>query len=329
MVSHLSDTLNTCTSDDGDLATSLALDAITSLCDSHTVNITSAWSVLSSKFRHENRSKALKSLYKFFAQIPHLQTATLEYEQLVDEALQHLWMTISHTNSSTELTREALNALQNYEPGTLLTMRHMPELYCQHLTGTPHEYIGSNGREVVDLQQELIPGDCWVQLLLKIKPDCRAAAADLIAHYIANEISGYRGNTYALPEGYAEPRNLKQLRFYSPLKAVVAYLVRQSKYEKVNEGHITTALRAISKKFPKPIPPLDWCFLHSFFHLSFEARKYCILIAKNQLLHSGTARRLLENFLTEFEPNCFEEDLLMLVLLLMPMLFIIKFLLFC
>ena len=44
----------------------------------------------------------------------------------------------------------------------------------------------------------------------------------------------------------------------------------------------------------------------------FEARKYCILIAKNQVYTSGTARRLLENFLVEFEPNCFEEDLLLL-----------------
>lgn len=99
---------------------------------------------------------------------------------------------------------------------------------------------------------------------------------------------------------------------------MVSYLVNQSRYgDHVAEPiAVTNALRSISKKFPKPIPPLDWSFLHSFFHLSFDTRKYCILIAKNQLLHSGTARRLLENFLAEFEPNCFEEDLLLLFSLL-------------
>ncbi|XP_036330695.1 focadhesin isoform X1 [Rhagoletis pomonella] len=315
LVSHLSDTLNSCTDDSGDLATSLALDAIVALCDSHTVNIVSTWRVLSNKFRHERRPRALKSLYRFFSHIPLLHTPTLEYEQLVDEALEQLWLTISRTDSEAEIVREALSALKNFEIGTLLAMRHIPIQYRQDIPGV-REFIG--GREVVDLQQEMVPGEIWVRLLQNIRPECGSAVADLIAHHIYAEINSYRSGVYRLPEGKPEPRKLQGLFPQSPLRAVVSYLVGQSRFgDHVTEPHVVTnALRAISKKFPKPIPPLDWCFLHSFFHLSFEARKYCILIAKNQLLHSGTAKRLLENFLADFEPNCFEEDLLLLFSLL-------------
>ncbi|XP_054738993.1 focadhesin [Anastrepha obliqua] len=315
LVSHLSDTLNTCTDDLGDLATSLALDAIVALCDSHTVNIVSTWRALSTKFRHERRPRALKSLYRFFAHIPLLHTPTLEYEQLVDEALEQLWLTVSRSDADPELVREALSALKNFEIETLLSMRHIPMQY-RHDTPGVREFVG--GREIVDLQQEMVPGEVWVRLLQNIRPECGSAAADLIAHHIYAEINSYRGGVYRLPEGKPEPRKLQGLFSQSPLRAVVNYLVGQSRFgDHVTEPHVVTnALRAISKKFPKPIPPLDWCFLHSFFHLSFEARKYCILIAKNQLLHSGTARRLLENFLGDFEPNCFEEDLLLLFSLL-------------
>ncbi|CAD7014015.1 unnamed protein product [Ceratitis capitata] len=315
LVSHLSDTLNSCTDDAGDLATSQALDAIVALCDSHTVNIVSTWRVLSNKFRHERRPRALKSLYRFFAHIPLLHTPTLEYEQLVDEALEQLWSTISRSDTEPELVREALAALKNFEINTLLCMRHIPIQYRQDTPGM-REFVG--GREVVDLQQEMVPGEVWVHLLQKIRPECGAAASDLIAHHIFAEINGFRSGVYRLPEGKPEPRKLQGLFPQSPLRAIVSYLVSQSRFgDHVTEPHVVTnALRAISKKFPKPIPPVDWCFLHSFFHLSFEARKYCILIAKNQLLHSGTAKRLLENFLAEFEPNCFEEDLLLLFSLL-------------
>lgn len=313
LVSHLSDTLNTCTDELGDLPTSLAFDAIVALCDSHTVNIVSTWRVLNSKFRHEKRPKTLKSLYRFFAHVPLLQTPTLEFEQLVDEALDQLWLTISRSDSDAEMVQEALAALKHYEIGVLLALRHIPPQFRQNLS-VAREYTAPNGREVVDLEQETIPGEVWVQLLQKIRPECGTAAADLIAHHISLEINGYRSGVYRLPEGRPEPRKLQGLYVTSPLRAVVSYLVNQSKFgEHVAEPiAVTNALRAISKKFPKPIPPVDWCFLHTFFHMSFDARKYCILIAKNQLLHSGTARRLLENFLSQFEPNCFEEDLQLL-----------------
>ncbi|XP_037941942.1 focadhesin-like [Teleopsis dalmanni] len=316
-VGILSETLTSNSDEAGDLPTSLALDAITLLCTNDVINITSAWNVLSNKFRHETRPRSLRSLFRFFARIPSLQTPTDDYEKLVDEALEQLWKTISHPDSKSDLVKEAFSALKDYDPSSMLTLRHIPIQYRQHIRAV-QEYIGSSGREVVDLQRDRIPGECWVQVLQQMRPDCGGAVADLIAHFIYNEINEYRSGVYRLPEGKPEPRKLTQLTKHSPLREIINYLVHQAQLgDHITEPHVVTnALRAISKKFPKPIPPIDWSFLYSFFHISFDTRKYCILIATNQVLYSGTARRLLENFLLDFEPNCFEEDLLLLFSLL-------------
>lgn len=314
LLPHLSNTLNSCTEESGDLATSLALDAIYSLCDSHTVNIASTWQALGSKFRAEQRPQALKSLYHLFGLVPLLQTPTMEYEKLADDALEQLWQAISRPNTDAAQVRNALVALKSYEPGNTMCLRHIPPQFRFEIVGG-----GGATREVVSLQQEdLIPGEVWVQLLQKIRPECGDSAADLVAHYIGNEISGFRSGVYRLPEGKPEPRKLMGLFATSPLRAVCNYLVSQARFgDYVPEPYaVTFALRALSKRFTKPIPPMDWSCLTSFFHLSFDARKYCIMLAKNQALHSGTARRLLENFLADFEPNCFEEDLLLLFSLL-------------
>lgn len=327
MVTQLSTTFNTFTDDEGDLATSLALDALTALCNSNTVNMASTWRVLRNKFQNENRPEAMKSLHRFFANAPHLQTPTIEYEQLVDDALHQLWQTICRNDLKPELINSALEALKDYELGSLLTIRYLPEIFCKDVIangGGIREFTAPNGREVLDLRQDMIPGECWVQLLQKIRPDCIGSAADLIAYFISNEISYYRSGIYRLPEGRPEPRKLQGLYSQSPLRAIISYLVNQANYDtqpsdsEENDTNlvITNALRSISKKFPKPIPPLDWSFLKIFFNISFETRKYCLMIANNQLIYSMSASNLMESFLAEFEPNCFEEDLLFLFTIL-------------
>lgn len=326
MVAQLSTTFNSFTNEDGDLATSLALDALTILCDSNTVNMASTWRVLRNKFINENRPQSLKSLHRFFAHAPHLQTPTLEYDYLVDDALRQLWQTICRNDVKPDIISSAFAALKDYELGSLLTLRYIPAIFCKDVLVKNNdgqdvqEFTDANGREVMDFRRGAIPGECWVQLLLKIRPDCIGSAADLIGHLISNEINYYRGGIYRLPEGRPEPRKLQGLHLHSPLKAIVGYLGNPKNYNAKRSSSddndtnlvITNALRSISKKFPKPIPPFDWSCLKTFFNISFEARKYCLMIVKNQLPYSISASNLLETFLAEFEPNCFEEDLLFL-----------------
>jgi len=188
LLPHLSNTLNNSFDEAGDLATSLALDAIYALCDSHTVNIASTWQALGSKFRNEQRPQTLKSLYRLFGLVPLLQTPTLEYEKLADDGLEQLWQAISRPGTDASQVRNALVALKNYEPGVTLNLRHIPAQFRFEIVGGGVGIGGPGGREVVDLQQETVPGEVWVQLLQKIRPECGDAAADLISQENSPEL---------------------------------------------------------------------------------------------------------------------------------------------
>lgn len=312
LVPILSHILNHCSSEEGDVATAIALDAITALCESNTVSILSTWKVLSGKFRQEKRIASQKSLFKFFSYIPTFHNASAAYENVVDEVLSHLWFFITRSDCN-ELIKAALEALGHFQPGKVMYFKHIPQQF-QVATKLKGKEL-----EITDgLAWQAVPGECWIELLKGIKPKCKAYVADLISDYIEFEIAEYRSGVYNLPEHMPEPKKLLTLGSGSTLRAVLNFLIKQSRFENnsIDELLIINTLRAISRKFSKPIPPLDWSFLQCFFHIGFQTRKYCILIATNQMEHSGTAKRLLENFLIDFEPNCFEEDLLLLLGLL-------------
>lgn len=140
-----------------------------------------------------------------------------------------------------------------------------------------------------------------MQLIQKVNPAAIGSASDLVSHYIHNEIESYRSGVYHLPEGKPEPNNLKQLHNRSPLRYVVEYLMMEAKKPiKGNEVVLRNCLRCLSKKFPKPIPPLDVYFLIQFMNDDVEMKKYCVRILANQVVQSGTAKNLLENYLTKF-----------------------------
>lgn len=59
LVIHLSNILNESSKSDGETATVIALEAIISLCYSHTVNVASTWNALRVKFEQETRVRPL------------------------------------------------------------------------------------------------------------------------------------------------------------------------------------------------------------------------------------------------------------------------------
>lgn len=61
-------------------------------------------------------------------------------------------------------------------------------------------------------------------------------------------------------------------------------------------------LKIFSKEYSKPLPPLDWCFLQELLHDS-RLKDYCIDIASHQAILSGTARRLVENYIVAVTEN--------------------------
>ncbi|KAJ6641283.1 Focadhesin [Pseudolycoriella hygida] len=309
LVVHLSNILNQSSGVEGETSTTIAIEAINFLCMSHTVNVASTWKALSHEFGKEKRVRPILALCKFFGQVPLLRSATLEYEELYNESISKLWDYVVN-GEHTEIISGALMAMKNFDYCGF-TLAQIPEIFRQNLV-IPSAYIKTadgkaNPVDVLDF----VPGQCWTQLIEKVNPSARHSASDLVSHYIHNEIDSYRSGVYHLPEGKPEPNSLRQLHNRSPLRYVVEYLVMEAKRPiKGSWDVILNCLRCLSKRFPKPIPPLDMYFLVHFMNDDIELKRHCIQILTNQVVQSGTAKNLLENFAIKFnaeELTGFEE----------------------
>lgn len=60
LIGTLSKILSDCAGSNNELATSIALDAIILLCNSHTVNIASTWKAIKHIFEKENRPRPIQ-----------------------------------------------------------------------------------------------------------------------------------------------------------------------------------------------------------------------------------------------------------------------------
>jgi Protein of unknown function (DUF3730) len=288
LVSIISEILN---GSEGEIQVALAIDSIVLLCQNHVINIGSTWKALSLTTRYEKRPTVIKSLCKFFAMIPSLKRINLEYENLAKEILGRLWHMIQWGEK--EFALEALKSW-NYE---MMTLDTIPEAYRDGIA-LP---TAPEGMEVSILDME-VPGECFVQLLMKVP-----AALDLLTHYIGCEIMEFRSGHYLVKEGQPEPINYKNLPKQSILKALAQFVIRQATTKKsenlVGEEVLIAALKILGKRFTRPLPPLNWCFLFDLLHKSEEIKVECLNIAAKQSMISGTAKRLIENFLVNLNGN--------------------------
>jgi Focadhesin len=226
-----------------------------------------------------------------------------EYENFMKEILSRLWHMIQW--SDLHGIKCALDCLKswNYDAMTLDTI---PVAYRDGIA-LPE---APPGMEVSILDLE-VPGECFVQLLTKVHPDARQAAGDLLAHYIGCEITEFRSGHYIVKEGQSEPINYKNLPKQSILKALVTFVLQQATTRKadklVEEALLVESLRVLAQKYCRPLPPLNWCFLHDLIHKSDEIKAQCFFIAAKQAVISGTAKRLIENFLANLDKRN-EED---------------------
>lgn len=305
LVSILSEILNSSLDlKEGDIQASLAVDSIILLCQNHVINVVSTWKAISLTTRYEKRPRVIKSLCKFFAIIPSLKRSSLEYENLVKEILNRLWHMVQWSDQHG--IECALNSLKswNYDAMTLDTI---PDVYREGIE-LPKAPVGMEV-SVLDLE---VPGECFVQLLTKINPAGLRAAGDLLSHYIGCEIAEFRSGHYLVKEGQPEPVNYKNLPKQSILKALTPFVIQQATTKKaeklVEEAVLVESLRILAQRYSRPLPPLNWCFLHDMLHKSKKIKAQSLKIAAKQSVISGTAKRLIENFLVNLDSNS-EDDI--------------------
>lgn len=288
---------------DGDIQASLAIDSITLLCQNHVINAVSTWKAISLTTRYEKRPRVIKSLCKFFALIPSLKRSSLDYENLVKEILGRLWHMIQWSDRHGIAC--AVDALKSWSYD-LMTLDSIPETYREGIA-LPE---APQGMEVSILDLE-VPGECFVQLLTKVHPDGLSAIGNLLTYYIGCEIAEFRSGHYLVKDGQPEPINYKNLPKQSILKALVTFVIQQATTKKadklVGEASVIESLRILAQKYSRPLPPLNWCFLHDMLHKSDTIKVQCLRIAAKQSVISGTAKRLIENFLVNLDVNS-EDD---------------------
>ena len=304
LVSIISEILNSSLDlKEGDIQASLAIESIILLCQNHIINVVSTWKAISLTTRYEKRPRVIKSLCKFFTIIPSLKRNSLEYENLMKEILNRLWQMVQWGNQhEIECALDSLKSW-NYDAMTLDTI---PEVYREgiELPTAP------TGMEVSILDLE-VPGECFLQLLTKVNPSGLRAAGDLLTHYIGCEIAEFRSGHYLVKEGQPEPINYKSLSKQSILKALTSFVIQQATTKKaeklVEEAVLVESLRILAQRYIRPLPPLNWCFLHDMLHKSEKIKVQCLKIAAKQSVISGTAKRLIENFLVNLDEHC-EDD---------------------
>lgn len=305
LVSIISEILNnSLDTKEGDLPASLAIDSITLLCQNHIINLTSTWKAISFTTRYEKRPRVIKSLCNFFAITPSLKRASVEYENLSKEIIHRLWHMIQLSDSHG--IKCAVQALKNWKYDSM-TLDMIPVIYREGITMP----VAAEGMEVSILDLE-VPGECFVQLLSKVNPSGLQSAGDLLRHYIESEIADFRSGHYLVKDGHPEPTNYKTLPKQSILKALVHFVINQAttkNQDKIaNEALIVEALKILAHKYNRPLPPLNWCFLHEMLHKSEKIKEECLRIAAKQSVISGTAKRLIENFLVNIDGSS-EENL--------------------
>ena len=300
LVSTISEILNTALDlKDGEVQASLAIDSIVLLCQNHVINIVSTWKAINLKTRYEKRPRIIKSLCNFFSIVPSLKRSSFEYENLVKEILARLWHMIQWSDKhGIECATQTIRNW-NYD---LMTMDTIPDVYREGIA-LP---AAPAGMEVSILDME-VPGECFIQVLCKVHPDGLSAVGDLLKFYIGCEILDFRSGHYLVTDGQPEPVNFKKLPKQSILKALTHFVIQQANTKKseklVSEAILVESLKILAHRFSRPLPPLNWCFLHELLFKSEDLKAQSLRIAAKQSIISGTAKRLIENFLVNLDGN--------------------------
>nr|CAI5845101.1 unnamed protein product [Callosobruchus analis] len=292
MVAHLSKILNECNDEPGSLPSALALEGITILCRAEVIDIITTWATLAPKFKSDRRILVVKAMCSLIEEIVNL-SYTEQYTELYKDVINQLWNYVELDDP--EISGVALKSLSVFNLEQITA--HMPERYIEEVE-----------QKTSGAASHLVPGRTWIHFLRERW--CSEESVQFIINLVSAEIDSYLKYVYQV-KGPKERVNYGYLPTHSVVRGIGEFVkVWSSKWKFTNQEKIfIECLRILAQEYSKPLPPLDWCFLQELIHEE-KIKYYCVDIASHQVILSGTARRLMENYIEAVKQNPKEDDIL-------------------
>ncbi|KAL2722549.1 focadhesin isoform X1 [Vespula squamosa] len=301
----ISQILNKCVETNGSAATALALKGISALCRSSVISITSVWKVLAPKMKKEKRTIVMKTLCEFFGDIPSfLNRSSSAYDILITDILEILWSYVIQSNP--EISEAALKAIALYRLEDI-PFQTLPDDFKSDIITSQLASSASSDTKLENISPA-ISNTCWIKMLEKVNKMILNAAGNVLISFITNEIKNFRSGIYNWPHG--EPNNFKYLPEKSIIRVVGEHLRRIDRTKSFNENVAIECLRILAFKYPKPLPNVNWNFLHKTTEISYKAKEYSLIIACHHSIISSSARNFVEYYLSMFENDKNIKDLL-------------------
>ncbi|KAG7204192.1 hypothetical protein KM043_002028 [Ampulex compressa] len=298
LVPLFSQILNRSVDINGASASALTLKSLSILCKAAVIGICSTWQVLAPKMKKEKRAVVLESLCELFGDVPHYPSqSSEEYDAVINDIITNLW-TYAFCQEA-RVGQAALKALVSYRL-ELIPLKLLPSnIKCDLVL--PKAYIKTPVDTTINPEDVLpyVPGSCWIQMLEKVNKDHLSLAGDILISYIKEEVCGFRSGIYVWPQG--EPENFKYLSERSVIRAVGEYLRRSTKSDSKQQWIILECLRIFASKYPKPLPNINWNFLHETRKISDTANEYSLTIACRHAHISASAKCFVENHLLKYK----------------------------
>ncbi|KAK9872504.1 hypothetical protein WA026_017969 [Henosepilachna vigintioctopunctata] len=287
MVAHLSRIL-TKYSREGESASAIAIDGIVVLCNANIIDIETTWTTLASKFIEDGRTQTIESLLHLAAAIANLLHPE-NHAKLQEEVIRKVWY-YAEKPDDPRIKRAAFDALLEF--GLENISPFFPEKYLDQTS------------DQLNMNHVQIPGRCWINFL-KNQTNFEETSNFLIK-MLSKEVDEFPKSVYHVAS-MKEPANYTYLPAHSILRGFAEYCrIQMSKWSSCKPVYIEL-MRILSQEYSKPYPPCNWCYLQELFHEP-ELKAYCLSLASRQVVISGTARRLIENYIIGLTTNLENEN---------------------
>lgn len=286
-----------------------ALEGLSHLVANDFIHADTIWSSIKPRFANETNVQILQSYFKWISNLNQLDSEDEKIQKTLIDAVAVLWdATLKYDD--VYVIKAAFDAMKCFSLEILSIS--MPPKFKQ-------------GHNMDNFS--LLPSKCWMSILLQLPNRgnvALTAAADFLISLVRREIAEYRPHIYMLggdtSQGKREPMGFKTLAYHSILIDISAYVRTHSTPEKLSkiDSVMVQCLRILagdstdasntkenvqngdcerqSSCYSKPLPPHSWSFLQELIHVP-EYKPHVLEVACHQVGVSGSARRLIENYL--------------------------------